>query len=38
MIDLLGAGLTVDALLSLISLQQNGTPSPAAPSSMRWMA
>ena len=36
MIDLLTAGLSVGTILCLISWQQTGTPSPAAPSSMRW--
>jgi len=36
-IELLGAGLTVDTLLWLISWHQTGTLSPAAPSSMRWV-
>lgn len=37
MIELLEAGLTVDALLCLISWHLNGTPSSAAPNSMRWL-
>jgi hypothetical protein len=37
MIELLSVGLTVDTLLWLISWHQAGTPSPAAPSSMRWL-
>ncbi len=34
-IELLGAGLAVDALLWLIASSQNGTPTPDAPPSLR---